>query len=568
MGQFKVDVRDVYFNLFELLKSEQFSKDFGVNELKDTFGEFVKFTTNEIYPTRQLSDQEGVKLENGKVLVAPSLHKPMKLYYENGWFGLGVSEKYDGILVPFSLLVACVSVENSANIAFSVYHSLSRSALNVILNVGSEEQIKLIMPKMNCGEWGGTMCLTEANAGSDVGNVSTMATPISDVKHKIKGSKIFITSGDNDLYGNMIHLVLARTPEAPKGTKGLSLFIVPKIKYDNEGTLSDLNDVTCSKVEEKMGIHSSATCELVFGENDNCEGYLLGNLNDGMKNMFMMMNEARLLCALQGEGQGHLAYTLSHQYAGDRVQFGQEIRNLPDIKRTLLNMRAMSRGLRSLVLYIGHLFDEEIRNKNIEAGVEIGLLTPIAKAFGTDEGFNLGVDAIQVHGGYGFCSEYGIEQIARDTKIGSIYEGSNGIQAIDFLTRKVLKDGGKSYNQLLKKISSLVARGKSIFPDECRLVEDSLNSLNQILADFENKFKAKNESEVLYHATDFSKFNSNLIVAWRLLESALLSKDLLDSGTVLSDKEFYESKLEDFSVFCRAYLSRNRGLAFTILGKF
>ncbi|OFZ74855.1 MAG: hypothetical protein A2451_03255, partial [Bdellovibrionales bacterium RIFOXYC2_FULL_39_8] len=524
MAQFKVDFRDHFFNLFELLNCQQYSKQFSESELKETFSEFVKFVTNEIYPTRTVSDLEGVKLEGGRVKVAPCLHKPMRLFYENGWFGLGISEKFGGIPVPISFLISCVSTENSANVAFTIYHWLARSASNVIIRIGSENQKQFVIPKMNSGEWGGTMCLTEPNAGSDVGALTTMATPISGVprKYKLKGSKIFISGGDNDLYQNIVHLVLARTPGAPAGSKGLSLFTVSQYKILDNGSLGDWNNVSCNKIEEKMGIHSSATCELLFGQDGECEGELLGELNEGMANMFYMMNEARLLCALQGEGQGYLAYTLSEQYANERQQFGTEIANHPDIKRTLKNMRALSRGLRALCLYTGHQFDVEYREKKHDsakskaAEIEVGLLTPICKAYGTDEGFNMAVDAVQIHGGYGFCSDYGIELIVRDTKIGSIYEGTNGIQALDFLTRKILKDNGVGYMGLLSKIEKTVSGCKE-WRSECALMVESLGDVKKLMKIFQEKLVQKKSNEVFYHATDFLKFNSHLVVAWRLL---------------------------------------------------
>ncbi len=575
MAQFKIDSRDHFFNLFELLNCQKYSKQFNENELKDTFFEFIKFVTNEVYPTRTVSDEEGVELVGGRVKVAPCLHKPFRLFYDNGWFGLGISEKFDGIPVPISFLISCVSSESSANVAFTIYHWLARSATNVIIRIGSENQKKQIIPRMNIGEWGGTMCLTEPNAGSDVGSLKTMATPnpATPGKYKIKGTKLFITAGDNDLYQNMVHLVLARTPGAPAGSKGLSLFTVSREKILEDGTLGGWNDVTCNKVETKMGIHCSATCELVFGQNDDCEGELLGNLNDGMANMFHMMNEARLLCALQGEGQGHLAYMLSEQYAHERQQFGTEIANLPDVKRTLKNMRALSRGLRALCLYSGHQFDIEYREKKKDpakskaAEIEMGLLTPICKAYGTDEGFNLAVDAVQIHGGYGYCSEYGVEQIVRDTKIGSIYEGTNGIQALDFLTRKVLKDGAVGYMGLIGKIEKTVKATVGKWIEECKLMQESIDDVKKIMKKFNEKIVQKKQEEVFYQATDFLKFNSHLVVAWLLLESAKIADEKLGQvgGSLLpEEQEFYKSKIEDFQIYSKVFLAKNRALFYTI----
>lgn len=560
MAQYKTDLRDIYFNLFNVLKIQEKS-EMSENDLKDIINEYDKFNGNEIYPCRTKGDVEGVHLKDGIVKAPPSFKEPLRKFYENGWYGVGYSEDIGGIPTPHSVSLVCQSLMNGANVAFSMYPGLTRGAMDVILQVGSNEQKELIVPKMMTGEWGGTMCLTEPGAGSDVGAAITTATPVGDGTFKIKGIKIFISSGDSDLYQNNIHLVLARTPGAPAGTKGLSLFIVPKIRFDGKA-----NDVRCTKIEEKMGIHGQATCELTFGANGDCLGTLIGKEFDGMANMFIMMNEARLLCGVQGESQSNMAYMLTEQYARERGQFGKEIIHHPDVKRTLIKMRSMSRALRSLVLYTADLFDRVHHGeKNLQD--EIAFLTPICKAYCSDEGFNVAVDAIQVHGGYGFCSEYGIEQFARDTKIATIYEGTNGIQAIDFTMRKVLKDNAKTFMSVGTKIQKSIAHpiAQENFKEEIGMIVKNLEKAQAIMQKFGTLAAQNKIDTILYHATNFLGFAGNLVASWRLLESAIAAAEALKTANSEDEKAYYQSKMVDFRFFVQHQLVKNVSLSTTML---
>ena len=560
MAQFKTDLRDIYFNLFNVLKIQDHT-GYAEQDMKDVISECNKFIEKEIYPCRTLGDQEGVHLsKDGKVTVPPSFHKPFRSFYENGWYGIGYAEEIGGMPSPHSVALICQSIMNGANVSFAMYPGLTRGAMDVILKVGSQEQQDSIVPKMMSGEWGGTMCLTEPGAGSDVGAAITSATPIGDGKFKIKGVKIFISSGDNDLYQNVVHLVLARTPGAPAGTKGLSLFIVKKFRED--GTP---NDVRCTKIEEKMGIHGQATCEITFGQNGNCEGVLIGKEFDGMVNMFIMMNEARLLCGVQAEAQANLATMLTEQYVRERSQFGKEIINHPDVKRTMLKMRSMSRAMRALVLYTADLFDK-LHHGDTSVENEIAFLTPICKAYCSDEGFNVAVDAIQLHGGYGFCSEYGIEQFARDTKIATIYEGTNGIQAVDFTMRKVLKDNAKTFMGVGAKIQKTMARPEAQnFKEELGLIGKNLEKAQAILQRFGTQAKANQFDAILFHATSFLSFSGNLIGSWLLLESACEASKMLAAATNAEEKEYYQSKILDFKFFVQQQLVKNVGLSHSML---
>ncbi len=560
MAQFKTDLKDIYFNLFNVLKIQDHT-GYSENDMKDVINECNKFIEKEIYPSRTLGDHEGVKLsKDGQVTCPPSFQKPFKSYHENGWYGIGYAEEIGGMPTPHSVSLACQSIMNGANVAFAMYPGLTRGAMDVILKVGSEEQKNSIVPKMMSGEWGGTMCLTEPGAGSDVGAAISTATPIADGKFKIKGIKIFISSGDNDLYKNVIHLVLARTPGAPAGTKGLSLFIVPKLRMDGTS-----NDVRCTKIEEKMGIHGQATCEITFGGLGNCEGTLIGKEMDGMINMFIMMNEARLLCGVQGEAQANLAYMLTEQYARERSQFGKELISHPDVKRTLLKMRSMSRAMRSLVLYTADLFDK-LHHGDTSVQDEIAFLTPICKAYCSDEGFQVAVDAIQVHGGYGFCSEYGIEQFARDTKIATIYEGTNGIQAVDFTMRKVLKDNAKTFLNVGAKIQKTMARPEAqVFKEELGLMNKNLEKAQAMIQRFGAQAKANQMEAILFHATAFLSYSGNLVASWLLLEGACEASIALSKATNTDDKDYYQSKILDFRFFVQQQLVKNVGLSHSML---
>lgn len=561
MAKYKMDQQDILFNLLDVLNITQFEK-YGLDSsaVKEILIECDKWVENEVYPTRQISDEQGITKGEKGMKVPECLHKVNQGYYEMGWYALGISEDIGGTPVPEALSAACRSLALGANTAWSMYPGLTKGAMNVMHKVGNDYVKSTYIPKIMEGKWGGTMCLTEAGAGSDVGNLKTTAKPIDgkDGWYKIKGTKIFISSGENDLYENIIHLVLARTPEGVEGTKGISLFVVPRFKVNDDGSVGESNDVTCPQVEHKMGIHASATSVLNFGDDDNCEGYLLGEEFDGMKNMFIMMNEARLDCGMQGEAQANLAYELTKQYVSERTQFKTEIINHPGMKKMMLKMRAMSRGLRSLILYTANLFDKAEEDKELARIVDF--LTPICKSFCSEQGFNISVDAVQAHGGYGFCTEYGIEQFVRDTKIATIYEGTNEIQAIDFVTRKILKDEGKA----LKMISDEMIKSTQSLGDEFSKEKEILNkafTASQKAIEYITKFaQEKKNAYVMQSCKELLDLSSYLIVGWRLLESAKVAHDKLSDATG-EDKEFLQTKVVDFKIFCTQYLGNVMALS-------
>ncbi|WPU65943.1 acyl-CoA dehydrogenase [Peredibacter starrii] len=563
MGYYKADIRDIEFNLTELLKVQDW-KDFGLeeNDVKGILAEYNKYVENEVFPTREPSDHVGVKHVNGKVIVPESLHGVQKSFYANGWFALGMPAETGGTPVPESLYVACMSLATGANCAWTMYPGLSRAALNVINLKGNDFMKTNIIPKMMEGTWGGTMCLTEPGAGSDVGALRSTAKPLGNGKYSIKGTKIFISSGESDLYENNIHLVLARTPNGGEGSKGISLFVVPRFKINDDGSMGGTNHVICSKIEHKMGIHASATCEMQFGTDGETEGWLIGDEFDGMATMFIMMNEARLYCGIQGESQANAAYMMAEKYTKERVQFGKEIINHPDVRRNLLTMRAQARGMRALCLYTANLFNKAHKDPKAEA--IIGLLTPICKAYCSETGFQVSSNALQAHGGYGYCTEYGVEQYVRDTQIAMIYEGTNGIQAIDFVMRKILKDGGKTLTALTAEIVAAVqSLDDAKFKKEKDIFNKVLLSAQGVMQHISTYAKNNQFNMILQNCTDFLNFASQMVIAWQLLESAVLADKKLASASA-DDKKYYESKVTDFRVYCAHYLIHNLSTAKTI----
>ena len=553
---FDCDLSDMEFNVFDYGKASTYASNMNETELREIIREFEKFARNEIYPSRQKGDNQGVEMTPDGVKAPECFHVVTKQYYQKGWFALGFPESVGGVDVPDLVNLAKVSLENSANMAWGLYPGLSRAALNVILQIGTPEQKKHYAPKIISGDWGGTMCLTEPNAGSDVGAVKTLAKPVGDGRYIISGNKNFISSGEHDLYDNIIHLILARTPNAPSGVKGLSLFLVPRYKINQDGSRGDSNGVHCSKVEEKMGLHGSATCAMTF--ENNCEGFLIGEELRGIENMFLMMNEARLFCGIQGESQGSLASGLSWEYAKQRVQFGRPIVDHPDVKRMLLKMRSICRGMRALLFYTAGLFDRMKQEDSSSSLMkEIALLTPVCKAYCTDRGFDVSVDAVQVHGGYGYCVEYGIEQFVRDSKVATIYEGTNGIQGVDLVMRKIMRDKGETFLLLLKKIEASL-RQKNPWKKETCLISQSVKDARMIVKLYKEMAMKRQDEKILESSTDFLTFCGNLFVSWLLFEHALLSK----KG---KDEAFGLSKEMDFKIFSRYFLVQNTGITQSIL---
>ncbi len=502
MAQQISDRRDVDFVLFEQMKVDELSKT-------DTYAEFNKKTIEmvvsearnlaikEILPTQAEGDEQGCVLEDGQVKVPESFHRAYKLYCEGEWLAMSNDPEVGGQGMPITLTQACSEYFVGANCSFIMYPGLGHGAAHLVEVFGTEKQKELYLRNMYSGKWGGTMCLTEPEAGSDVGALTTTATRNDDGTFNITGNKIFISAGDQDLTENIIHPVLARIEGAPAGTKGISLFAVPKIWVNDDGSMGENNNVVCDRLEEKMGIHGNSTCSLQFGAKGKCRGTLLGEENKGMRAMFQMMNEARLGVGVQGFSFGTCAYMYALDYARQRIQGrsllkfmdhnapGVAIIEHPDVRRMLMTMKAYVDGMRSFIYYVGKCFDI-IRSSSDEAEKEfnnglVEVLTPILKSYCTDRSFDVASMAMQVYGGYGYTKEYPVEQLVRDCRITSIYEGTNGIQAMDLLGRKLGMKGGKPFMDLLGTMNATVAEAKGIagLEDAAAKVEAAVTKLGE-----------------------------------------------------------------------------------------
>jgi len=420
-----------------------------------------EFAAGEFAPLNRIGDTVGARLIDGKVVMPDGFVDAYKAYVANGWGSINAPAAFGGQGLPFSLATVALDSLGAANMAFALCPILSVGAIEAINHHGSDRQKELFLPKLSTGEWSGTMNLTEPQAGSDVGALKSTATPRGDGTYQIKGTKIYISFGDHDMAENIVHLVLARTPGAPAGTKGISLFLVPKYRVNEDGTLNKANDIKVISIEHKMGINASPTCVLAFGEEDECIGELIGPEFGGMRAMFTMMNNARLNVGLQGVQIAEAATQKAIWFAQNRVQSAKAggpsrepvaIIEHPDVRRMLLRMKAGTQAIRAL-LYLASGYVDRATIGEADAQDMVDLLTPLAKAYGTDMGSEIASLGIQVHGGMGFVEETGAAQYYRDIRIAAIYEGTNGIQAADLVGRKLAMEGGDVIRRHLQTIT-------------------------------------------------------------------------------------------------------------------
>ena len=452
-----IDEQDLWFNLDhiidlkKLLQMQAFT-DFDYDTCRSTIELAADVAVKEWYPANGLGDKEQATYDTatGVVKAPPSFHKPWQAFCEAGFPSLPLDAKMGGLGMPETVWKAATQYLIAANPSLSLYSMLTMGACHLLHSYGKDPIVRKMLEKMILGQWGGTMCLTEPTAGSDVGALRTKAVRQEDGTYRISGQKIWISSGDHDLCDNIIHTVLARIEGDPAGTKGISIFAVPKKRINPHGEIIEDNDVKCAGVEHKMGIRGSATCTMQFGDQNDCVGYLLGEERQGMAIMFEMMNPARLEVAVQGLAVSSAAYRHAAQYAQDRIQGqdpadrsggGVSIIQHPDVKRMLLRLKSYTEAMRTLTHFTTHSMDMVSAGDQEQAAYHqdlLDFLIPIVKATNTDLVWDLTAEAIQIYGGYGFCSEYPMEQMARDSKIFSIYEGTNGIQSLDLLMRKIL----------------------------------------------------------------------------------------------------------------------------------
>lgn len=547
MAKELVDMRDARFVLFEQLEIQQhlspeIREDYDIDTLGMVLTEAEKLAVTAIAPTNKDGERIGCLLVKGKVIVPESFKKAYSLVCEGGWNVIADSREVGGQGLPKTIEACCHELIEAANVSFSNFINLTHGAAKLIEIFGTKDQVNTYLEKMYNGSWCGTMCLTEPDAGSDLAAIKTSATRSPDGTFKIKGTKIFISAGDHDLSENIIHMVLGRIEGDSAGTRGLSLFIVPKLRVEN-GNLVD-NDVVCTGIEEKMGLHGSCTCTLNFGDNDSCIGYLIDREREGITVMFHMMNEARQAVGRQGLAVGSAAYLQALAYTKDRLQGVHytktrdpaaprvAIIDHPDMRFMLMKMKAYVEGCRGLVYYHAHCMDQEELAAN-EADKErwkglVELLTPVCKAYSTDRGFDVCNLAIQSLGGYGYCSEYPVEQNLRDVKITAIYEGTNGIQSMDLATRKIMMKKGALLKAFRAEIEKVIEQARAdteltayvSIMEECKkLLEKGAQVLVQE--------QASDPGLALSKATAFLEFFGDITLGWQWLWQLLVAKKAL-----------------------------------------
>lgn len=560
MPHYVAPLRDMQFVLHELLEVESALKelpkhsDLDIDTMNQVLEEGGKFAANVIFPLNHSGDREGCKLDvSTHTVQAPTgFLEAYKQYVEAGWPALSCDPEFGGQGLPIVLNNSFYEMLNSANQAWTMYPGLSHGAYECLHAHGTAEQKALYLPKLVAGTWTGTMCLTEPHCGTDLGLLKTKAVQQADGSYQLTGSKIFISAGEHDLSENIIHLVLARLPDAPPGTKGISLFIVPKFIPDAQGKIGARNPIFCGAIEHKMGIHGNATCQMNL---DAAQGWLIGEPNRGLNAMFVMMNAARLGVGMQSLGLTEVAYQNALIYAKDRTQ-GRSLTGVkaedktadpiivhPDVRRMLLTARAYAEGGRAFTSYVALLIDRELNHPDEEirkeAADEVSLLTPIVKAFITDNGWIATSEAMQVYGGHGYIAEWGMEQYVRDARINMIYEGTNTIQSLDLLGRKILMDNGEKLRHFGEKIRHFVeAHGSS---EEMAEFITPLADLGDKVTKLTMEIGMKafqNRDEVGAAAVPYLRVVGHLVYAYLFARMAKIALEKQDSG----DK-FYVAKL-------------------------
>ena len=519
-----------------------------------------------LFPLNQTGDAEGCRYENGEVHTPSGFKEAYAQYREAGWTGIAAPAEFGGQGLPEAVRFVFEEMLCSSNLSFSMYPGLSHGACAALLSHGSAELQQRFLPKLVDGTWMGTMCLTEAQAGTDLGILTTKAVAAGDGAYKITGTKIFISAGEHDMAENIVHLVLAKLPDAPGGTKGISMFLVPKYLPTDEGKPGTKNGVVCGSIEHKMGIKGSATCVLNF---DNATGWLVGEEHKGMRAMFTMMNGARLAVGMQGLGLAEVAYQNALAYAKERLQgraltgaknpneVADPILVHPDVRKGLLRMKAFNEGMRSLAYWVGILIDIEMHSpdaqKKEEAEDLVALMTPVIKAFLTDKGFDATNIALQTLGGHGYIREYGVEQYVRDARIAQIYEGTNAIQALDLVGRKLPMHGGRLVRRFFEMVKADVdaAAANDAVAEFAKPVGASLYQLQKATMGLAERAFA-NPDEAGAAATDYLHLMGYVAVGWQWLKMATVASAKLAAGT--GDKSFNEAKLKTARFYCARLL--------------
>ena len=554
MQIYKAPLNDIKFllNNFLDLSNHQYilsNSDLEISDLEMVIDEAAKICEETLLPLNQSGDLEGCSFDKGKVTTPKGFKEAYKNFIENGWQGIKVNKNYGGQNLPYFMNMIVDEMVSSSNMSFGLYPGLTSRAIDAIEKSGSEELKDLYLPKLTSGEWTGTMNLTEPQCGTDLGLIKTMAIPQDDSSYKITGTKIFITCGEHDLSKNIVHLVLARTPNAPEGIKGISLFLVPKILPNKDGSLGHDNSLQCGSIEKKLGINASPTCVMHYNE---AKGWLVGELNKGMKAMFIMMNGARLFVGVQGLGISEIAYQSALYYAKERLQGkATDSKNIadpiiahPEIRKNLLHMKSLNEGIRALMMWVGSQFDiikssDDNKVKNNAENI-IALMTPILKSFATDVGCESANLALQIYGGHGYIKDHGMEQLVRDARIAPIYEGTNGIQALDLVGRKMQRNDGEIIENFFsiinnylnnlstdKKLETIVKQFKKSF-DELVFIANHLRSFNK------NKI-----NEINGTAVEFLQMFSYVSIGYIWLKLLIISIEKNNDNS----NEFLKSKI-------------------------
>lgn len=560
MSHYNIDERDILFNLKELPGLSGYD---GIEGFADTSQETLdmiydaakKYALEVAAPLFKVGDRQGCSLQDGKVTLADGVKEAWDQYRELDMIGMNSDSEYGGAELPHFFSTPVAELECGSFVSFSMLPMLTRGAARLLLTFGSDELKSKYVENMFSGTWSGTMCLTEPGAGSDVGAGVTKAVPEGD-HYKITGTKIFITWGEHDLTENIIHLVLARIEGAPAGSKGLSLFVVPKYRLDENGRPGTFNDVQCAGIEHKMGINASPTCVLNFGSENACRGYLIGEAQQGMRYMFLMMNEARLEVGIQGMAQAGAAYLSARNYAAERVQGVRmtaegpkpaKIIEHPDVQRMLLRMRTLVHGSRAMIYHMSQYLDFGHHHPTDQDKYQTmaELMTPICKSYCSDMGFRVAEMAVQTYGGFGYCNEYPVEQYLRDLKISSIYEGTNGIQALDLVFRKILATEGKGLKLWMQDATAVcqsVAGIERLAP-LAGAMGKAMQTLGETAMVFGKWYGEKKMDHIQFRATEFQENMGHVMLAYFLLVQAKYAAEKLESGVSDNDRKFYEQKL-------------------------
>ena len=589
MSIYPLQLRDLRFTLFEHLEA---TEHLGLD--KDTLDAFIDagatFVSEFLQPINQPGDLAGcTRHDDGSVTVAPGYKDAYAQWIEGEWGSVRAPESMGGQELPQALVTVLDELVIASCCAFHNFAGLTRACANMLSRRASDEQQQTWGRKLVSAEWQGTMCLTEAGAGSDVGASVTTAKPIEGDRYLIQGEKVFITSGDHDMVPQVVHMVLARVEGDKPGSKGLSIFIVPKLRLDADGNPTIPNDVFCSGIEEKMGIHGSVTTTMKFGENGGCEGYLIGERGQGISIMFEIMNEERIVVGQQGQALAASAYALALKYAKERIQGssiaqGKRITHEkvaiiehPDVRRMLMTCKAMSEAGRAMLLLTGLLIDRSEAaegEEHVRLERRIGLLTPICKAWGSETGFQACTTAMQVFGGYGYCKEYRVEQLVRDARIACVYEGTNGIQAIDLLFRKVAGDRGEGLRELLGEIQAFVDQNQDAaggrLADELAALGKHVGEIHEVFGALAKRFGGGDMLGSALAATPFLTLVGNVVGGYLLLQQALVAEAVLAEQGAPADaaarsewaqgneeQSFYQAKVETARFYVNQLLPEN-----------